>query len=176
VAALDDNNVFVYRFDSRFPAKQARATALLRAGIAEDSVRVPHQALVEFVAATTKPLSRDGVSILPPEDARRDMEEMPAQFEVLYPDEEVVRVAICDAPPADSPGSTRISGRIPSDSAWTRSGRRTSKTAGSTDEYGLAIRSRRVQRDRCRPVIAESQSTRATSSVGSGMAAAAKRS
>jgi predicted nucleic acid-binding protein len=88
VAALVDTNVLVYRFDSRFPAKQKRATALLRAGIAEDSIRVPHQALIEFVAATTKPLSRDGTSILPPEDARREMEEM------LYPDEEVVRVAV----------------------------------------------------------------------------------
>jgi hypothetical protein len=42
VAALVDTNVLVYRFDSRFPAKQKRATALLRAGIAEDSIRVPH--------------------------------------------------------------------------------------------------------------------------------------
>ena len=94
MAALVDTNVLVYRFDSRFPAKQQRATALLRAGIAEGSIRLPHQALVEFVAATTKPLSRDGSSILPREDARREMEEMLTQFEVLYPDEEVVRVAI----------------------------------------------------------------------------------
>jgi len=94
VAALVDTNVLVYRFDSRFPAKQKRATALLRAGIAEDSIRVPHQALIEFVAATTKPLARDGTSILTPEDARREVEEMLAEFTVLYPDEEVVRVAV----------------------------------------------------------------------------------
>ena len=72
MAALVDTNVLVYRFDSRFPVKQKRATALLRSGIADDSLRVPHQALLEFVAATTKPLSRDGRSILPPEDARRE--------------------------------------------------------------------------------------------------------
>jgi predicted nucleic acid-binding protein len=94
VAALVDTNVLVYRFDPRFPEKQARANALLRAGIAEDSVRVPHQALIEFVAATTRPLARSGPSLLAPEDARREMEEMLAQFEVLYPDEEVVRVAV----------------------------------------------------------------------------------
>ena len=94
MAALVDTNVLVYRFDSRFPAKQARATALLRAGIADDSIRVPHQALIEFVAATTKPLRRGGPSMLTPGDARREMEEMLAQFEVLYPDEELVRVAI----------------------------------------------------------------------------------
>jgi predicted nucleic acid-binding protein len=94
VAALVDTNVLVYRFDARFPDKQARATKVLREGIAAGSVLVPHQALVEFVAATTKPIRRGGPSILTPEDARREMEEMLVQFDVLYPDEEVVRVAI----------------------------------------------------------------------------------
>jgi len=32
------------------------ATDLLRLGIAEDSVRVPHQAIVEFIAAVTRPI------------------------------------------------------------------------------------------------------------------------
>lgn len=94
MAALVDTNILVYRFDPRFPEKQALATELLRAGIAEDSIRVPHQALIEFIAATTKPLKRGGRSILAPDDARREMEEMLVQFEVLYPDEELVRVAI----------------------------------------------------------------------------------
>ena len=94
MAALVDTNVLVYRFDRRFPEKQAVADELMRKGIAEDSIRVPHQALVEFVAATTKPLTRRGSSILSPEDARREMEEMLAQFEVLYPDEEVLRIAV----------------------------------------------------------------------------------
>jgi len=94
VAALVDTNILVYRFDPRFPEKQARATELLRAGIAEDSVRVPHQALVEFVAATTKPLTRRGATLLSPDDARREIEEMLVQFDVLYPDEELVRIAI----------------------------------------------------------------------------------
>jgi predicted nucleic acid-binding protein len=94
VAALVDTNVLVYRFDGRFPRKQAIAAELLRAGIADDSIRVPHQALIEFIAATTKPLTRNGSSILTPDDARREMEDMLTQFEVFYPDEEVVRVAI----------------------------------------------------------------------------------
>jgi len=94
VAALVDTNVLVYRFDSRFPEKQALATALLRAGIVDDSIRVPHQALVEFVAATTKPSKGGGPSILTQDAARREMEEMLAQFEVLYPDEELVRIAV----------------------------------------------------------------------------------
>ena len=94
MAALVDTNILVYRFDPRFPAKQAVAARLLRAGIADDSIRVPHQALIEFIAATTKPLTRGGPSILTPDDARREMEEMLVQFEVIYPDEELVRVAI----------------------------------------------------------------------------------
>src|SRR5262249_42282050 len=94
VAALVDTNILVYRFDPRFPEKQARATDLLRTGVAEESIRVPHQALVEFIAATTKPLTRRGASLLSPDDARRELEEMLVQFEVLYPDEELVRVAI----------------------------------------------------------------------------------
>ena len=94
MAALVDTNVLVYRFDRRFPQKQERATALLRAGVADDSIRVPHQALLEFVAATTKPLSRGGATLLTPDDARREMEEMLLQFQVLYPDEALVRIAI----------------------------------------------------------------------------------
>jgi len=94
VAALVDTNVLVYRFDPRFPAKQAKAAELLRAGIADDSIRIPHQALIEFVAATTRPLSRNGKSLLSAEEARRELEEMLVQFEVVYPDEDVVRLAI----------------------------------------------------------------------------------
>ena len=56
MAALVDTNVLVYRFDDRFPKKQKIATEVLRRGIAEDSVRVPHQAIVEFIAATTRPI------------------------------------------------------------------------------------------------------------------------
>ena len=57
-------------------------------------IRVPRQALIEFIAATTKPLTRNGPSLLTPDDARRELEEMLVLFEVLYPDEELVRVAI----------------------------------------------------------------------------------
>jgi predicted nucleic acid-binding protein len=93
VAALVDTNVLVYRFDPRFPEKQRRATELLRQGIAEDSIRVPHQAIVEFVAATTRPIA-GGQPLLAPEDARREAEELLSQFEVLYPTEALVRVAL----------------------------------------------------------------------------------
>ena len=90
--ALVDTNLLVYRFDPRFPKKQRQATVLLRQGIADDSVRVPHQAIVEFVAAVTRPL--EGGPLLMPNDARREAEEMLSQFSVLYPAEAVVRMAL----------------------------------------------------------------------------------
>jgi predicted nucleic acid-binding protein len=93
VAALVDTNILVYRFDPRFPEKQRKADELLRGGIAEDSIRLPHQAIVEFVAAVTRPTSA-GPALLAPEDARREAEEMLREFEVLYPTEALVRTAL----------------------------------------------------------------------------------
>lgn len=92
MAALVDTNVLVYRFDSRFPEKQKTAAEILRRGIEEDSIRVPHQAIVEFVAAVTRPIR--GHVILSLGDALREAEELLAQFTVLYPNEAIVRQAI----------------------------------------------------------------------------------
>jgi predicted nucleic acid-binding protein len=97
VAALVDTNILVYRFDDRFPEKRERATEILRRGIENDSVRLPHQAIVEFVAATTRVLGRKN-SILAPEDARREAEELLSQFTVLYPNEQIVRTALRGMP------------------------------------------------------------------------------
>lgn len=58
MASLVDTNILVYRFDPRFPTKQDRATALPRQGIADESIVLPHQALIEFVAAVTRPIAR----------------------------------------------------------------------------------------------------------------------
>ena len=93
MAALIDTNVLVYRFDARFPEKQRIATDLLRRGIEHDVVRLPRQALLEFVAATTK-RGRDGASLLTAEEARREAEELLSEFEVLYPNEALVRTAL----------------------------------------------------------------------------------
>jgi len=93
VTALVDTNILVYRFDVRFPNKQRIAAELLRRGIVEDSIRVPHQAIVEFVAAVTRPLVKHR-SLLTPEDARREAEEFLAQFSILYPNEALVRLAL----------------------------------------------------------------------------------
>jgi predicted nucleic acid-binding protein len=92
VAALVDTNILVYRFDGRFPEKRKIATEILRRGIAEDSVRVPHQAIVEFIAAVTRSIR--GHSILKQSDALREAEEFLTQFTVLYPNEAILRDAI----------------------------------------------------------------------------------
>jgi predicted nucleic acid-binding protein len=92
VAALVDTNVLVYRFDSRFPRKQKIATEILRRGIIEDSVRVPHQAILEFVAAATRSIR--GHVILKQAEALREAEEFLQQFTVLYPNEAILREAV----------------------------------------------------------------------------------
>jgi predicted nucleic acid-binding protein len=92
VAALIDTNVLVYRYDNRFPEKQKIATGILRRGIAEGSVCLPHQAIVEFVAAVARPIR--GHVILERAEALREAEELLKQFVVLYPNEAIVRTAL----------------------------------------------------------------------------------
>jgi predicted nucleic acid-binding protein len=93
-AFLVDTNVLVYRFDSRFPAKQRTATHLLRRGLAEGTARIPHQAVLEFVAAVSRPLAHSKAPLLRLPEAIREAEELLAQFEVLYPSETLLRVAL----------------------------------------------------------------------------------
>lgn len=92
VAALVDTNILVYRHDARFLKKQRAAAQLLREGIARDDLRLPHQAVVEFVAATTRPIA--GRRNLELGDALREAEELLSQFEVLYPNEAILRTAV----------------------------------------------------------------------------------
>jgi len=94
VAALVDTNVLVYAIDAREPEKQAVAVALLDAGIPAQTLRVPHQAIVEFVAAVTRPRRGGGPPVLTPLEAWRAAEELLSVFEVLYPDAEMLRLAV----------------------------------------------------------------------------------
>lgn len=91
--ALVDTNVLVYRFDARFPEKQARALQLLRDGIERHSVCLCHQTLVEFVAATTRSPAGQP-PILSKQEALTEVEELMLQFEVLYPSDVVLRTAL----------------------------------------------------------------------------------
>ena len=92
MAVLIDTNILVYRYDPRFPEKQRIATDILRQGVTSGEIRVPHQAIVEFVAATTRGRPRN--RLLEPKDAQREAEEMLAQFRILYPNEAVLRTAL----------------------------------------------------------------------------------
>ncbi len=93
MAFLVDTNVLVYRFDSREPGKREIATKILRKGVAEDQVRLSHQAIVEFVSAVTRPI-RSGAALLSHDDARREAEDLLSQFVVLYPNEGLIRTAL----------------------------------------------------------------------------------
>lgn len=93
MAALVDTSILVYRFDHRFPAKQRISNEVLRRGIDNDDIRVPHQAVLEFFAAVTRPMSRRS-PLLTLTDARRETEELLKQFVIIYPNEDIVRTAI----------------------------------------------------------------------------------
>lgn len=102
MAALIDTNVLVYRFDRRFPEKQQVANEVLRSGLIDNSVRIPHQALIEFMAVVTRVQLRssapkenaDKGSILSADDARREVEELLSTFNILYPDAAMLRTAL----------------------------------------------------------------------------------
>lgn len=93
MAALVDTNVLVYRFDARDSRKQRIAADLIRDGLKNDSLRVSHQALVEFYAVVTRPIRGYG-PLLEHEEALREIEEMFAQYDVLFPNEAVVLTAL----------------------------------------------------------------------------------
>ena len=93
MAALVDTNVLVYRFDTRFPDKQAAAHTWLRRGLAADEVRIAHQGLVEFVAAVTRAPAGSS-PLLSHSEAIQEAEELMVQFPVLYPTGEVLRLAL----------------------------------------------------------------------------------
>lgn len=91
--ALVDTNVLVYRFDLRFPREQKIATEVLRRGLADGTVRIPHQAIVEFVAVASR-LQTSGGPVLSAQQARSEAEGLLNQFEVLYPNDALVRLAL----------------------------------------------------------------------------------
>jgi predicted nucleic acid-binding protein len=93
VAFLVDTNILVYRFDPGFPDKQAAARDLLRKGLAENTARIPHQALLEFVSVVTR-VRAGSQPLLAPDEARRETEELMVQFPVLFPNAALLRTAL----------------------------------------------------------------------------------
>ena len=95
MASLVDTNVLVYCFDSRSRAKQAVACDLLRNGLRTQGLILPHQAILEFVAATTRPRADlRGKPLLTPLVAYREAEDLMLDFPVVYPVEEVLTTAL----------------------------------------------------------------------------------
>jgi predicted nucleic acid-binding protein len=93
VAALIDTNILVYIFDPFDPHKQRLAIELLDRGLVEDSLRAPHQAIVEFVSSVTRARGREK-PLLSRAAAYREAEELLSQFVILYPNEALVRTAL----------------------------------------------------------------------------------
>jgi predicted nucleic acid-binding protein len=92
VAALVDTNILVYRFDPRDLAKQARARQVLRDGLEAGTVYLPHQALMEFVAAVTR--ETPSGPLLPAPEAWHELENYLTGFPILYPTVDVLRAAV----------------------------------------------------------------------------------
>ncbi len=93
MAALVDSNVLVYVFDPDSPRKQRLAARLLERGFKDNSLRIAHQAIAEFVAAVTRTRANRR-PLLQVRDACREAEEFVNLFEVLYPTEELLRLAL----------------------------------------------------------------------------------
>src|ERR1039458_5245371 len=83
VASLVDTNIMVYCYDPSDPKKRARARDLLRRGTSASDLRIPHQAMVEFVNAVTR--QRTAGPFLNREEAWRQAEDFLNEFEILFP-------------------------------------------------------------------------------------------
>ena len=95
MASLVDTNILVYRYDPRDPAKQEVASRLLREGNVTGQLVVPHQALSEFTAATTRPRAELGRRpMLDRAAAFTAVELMMQQFPIVYPSSAVLVTAM----------------------------------------------------------------------------------
>ena len=93
MAGLVDTNVLVYCFDGRFPEKQARAIEFLRRGVADDTLALPHQAILEFVSVAGREDTRRP-RLLPADRLVQEAESLVRTFRVLYPTRSVVLTAL----------------------------------------------------------------------------------
>jgi len=83
---LFDTNILVHRHDPRDPRKQLIAKELLRTELGKENGSIAQQCLVEFVAATTRPLQGyEGRPLLDSVEAAYEAEDLCRQFPVLYP-------------------------------------------------------------------------------------------
>lgn len=92
---LIDTNILVYRVDPRDRFKQEVAVEVLRQYAREGDAFVAHQALVESVAALTRPRADfDGRPLLSPVEANWVVGSIMKEFPVLWPAVAVVTAAM----------------------------------------------------------------------------------
>jgi predicted nucleic acid-binding protein len=84
VASLVDSNILIYRCD---PQKREAAREVLRLGEETGDLRIPHQAVVEFMSVITSS-RRNATALMTLDAATRQGEFFMAQFPVLYPKRE----------------------------------------------------------------------------------------
>lgn len=93
MVALVDTNILVYCYDRRDAQKRRIARELVDRGVAERSIRVSYQAVIEFYAVVTREIRGTG-RILDKVSAARATEELLMMFDVLYPTDDIVRAAV----------------------------------------------------------------------------------
>ena len=77
------------------PGSLASSEELLRSGALNGDLVLPHQAIVEFVAAVKRPRpDLDGQGLLDERTAALEAESLMDQFPVLFPDEGQLRTAL----------------------------------------------------------------------------------
>lgn len=95
MASLIDTNILVYRRDPTDSRKQRMANEILRDGIATESLVLPHQALIEFVSAVTRPRpDLGGEALMSLKQAVFEAQSMLMELPVVYPDGAVVKTAL----------------------------------------------------------------------------------
>lgn len=94
MASLVDTNILVYRCDPRDARKRAAALDVLRRGAASGDLFIPHQALVEFVSSVIRVRRSAAAPLMTQEAATRQAEEYMIQFPLIFPDENVFRIAL----------------------------------------------------------------------------------
>lgn len=103
-----------------------------------ESVRIPHQALMEFVAVVTR-VHRGAQPLLSHADAWREAEELLTQFTVLYPNAVVFRTALRGAAAYQLSWLMPICGLTLNTMVSTKLSPRISKMADFTVAFGLEI-------------------------------------
>ncbi|HRC84167.1 MAG TPA: PIN domain-containing protein [Thermoanaerobaculia bacterium] len=96
MATLVDTSILLRRYDPRDRDKQALASRVLRMGLAQEILFLPHQAIVEFLAVATQPQADlpGGGPLLSRELAVREAEELMVELPVLHPCDEMLRLAL----------------------------------------------------------------------------------